>query len=191
MVDLLDGDRHDHVARRGLARQRVASLSQLEGEPFLFIVNFQIPGDPPVSIVSYFALPRLNHDDAPSPAVVKFYKMFDRFKDLPENETDRLAAWGISRPPANMSKSSSRSSLSSNDQTAEEGLGSDDKESLSTLPPSSSSWFPSDVSWPSPYEPGALPPTDFRNARFKLIPQITEGEAKNIIIIIFIHSYFV
>lgn len=40
----------------------------------------------------------------------------------------------------------------------------------------SSGWkIPSDISWPDPYEPGALPQSDFRNSRFKLIPTVTEG----------------
>ena len=32
-----------------------------------------------------------------------------------------------------------------------------------------------DVTWPSPSDRGVLPPTDFRNERFKLIPNIPEG----------------
>lgn len=41
-----------------------------------------------------------------------------------------------------------------------------------------SSWrmnVPRDITWPDPTEPGAFPPDDFRNKRFKLIPVITEG----------------
>lgn len=39
-----------------------------------------------------------------------------------------------------------------------------------------SAWkMPSDISWPDPHEPGALPPDDFRNMRFKLVPLVTEG----------------
>jgi hypothetical protein len=51
------------------------------------------------------------------------------------------------------------------------------KKDASTKKPSS--WtnrgMPSDITWPSPYEPGALPITDFRNKRFKLIPCVIEG----------------
>ena len=40
----------------------------------------------------------------------------------------------------------------------------------------SSGWrVPSDITWPTAYDKGALPPTDFRNERFKLIPSITIG----------------
>jgi hypothetical protein len=35
--------------------------------------------------------------------------------------------------------------------------------------------MPSDITWPEASEPGALPPSDFRNMRFKLIPSVTEG----------------
>ena len=42
-------DRHDHVVTRGLARRRREAIAALPSRPFQFIVNFQIPGDPPVS----------------------------------------------------------------------------------------------------------------------------------------------
>ena len=42
-----------------------------------------------------------------------------------------------------------------------------------------SSWLkmPSDITWPDPADPGlgTLPPEDFRNKRFKLLPMITDG----------------
>ena len=42
--------------------------------------------------------------------------------------------------------------------------------------PTSSGWrVPSDITWPTPYDKGSLPPSDFRNERFKLIPSITIG----------------
>jgi hypothetical protein len=49
-VEAKDGDRHDHVASRGLAKQRREAISALPGNPFVIVANFQIPGDPPVSI---------------------------------------------------------------------------------------------------------------------------------------------
>lgn len=51
----IDGDRHDHIARRAGVRRRIAALRNVS--PFILVLNFQIPGDPPVSLVSYFALP--------------------------------------------------------------------------------------------------------------------------------------
>ncbi len=42
-------------------------------------------------------------------------------------------------------------------------------------PAKGSAWLPADITWPTAYDPGALPPTDYRNERFKLIPSITEG----------------
>ncbi len=47
-VESKDGDRHDHVASRGLAKQRREKIASLPGNPFQIIINFQIPGDPPV-----------------------------------------------------------------------------------------------------------------------------------------------
>lgn len=49
-VEPKDGDRHDHVASRGLARKRVETIAALPGSPFQLVINFQIPGDPPVSL---------------------------------------------------------------------------------------------------------------------------------------------
>ena len=41
---------------------------------------------------------------------------------------------------------------------------------------SSSGWkIPSDITWPTAYDKGSLPPTDYRNERMKLIPSITLG----------------
>ena len=46
------------------------------------------------------------------------------------------------------------------------------------VPPvaSSSGWkIPSDITWPTAYDKGSLPSSDYRNERFKLIPSITVG----------------
>ena len=41
---------------------------------------------------------------------------------------------------------------------------------------SSGGWkIPTDITWPNAHDKGALPPSDFRNERFKLIPSITLG----------------
>jgi hypothetical protein len=37
-------DRHDHIVSKGLAKRRMEAISNSAGNPFLFIVNFQIPG---------------------------------------------------------------------------------------------------------------------------------------------------
>jgi hypothetical protein len=47
-----DGNRHDHIVSRGAAKRRLEALRTLPDKPFLFIINFQIPGDPPVSRVT-------------------------------------------------------------------------------------------------------------------------------------------
>lgn len=53
----LYGDRIDHISAIGTARRRVETLVGLEEKPFVFVFNLQLPGDPPISIVSYFVLP--------------------------------------------------------------------------------------------------------------------------------------
>lgn len=54
-VESRDGDRHDHIAVRGMAKARREAIAALPGNPFQFIVNFQIPGDPPVSIIHFLS----------------------------------------------------------------------------------------------------------------------------------------
>ena len=98
-VEAGDGDRHDHIVSRGKAKQRLEALRTLPEELFFFILNFQIPGDPPVSIVSYFAVPLDLMERHPSRATAKFLEMFERFVDAPRTERERYAAWGVSAPP--------------------------------------------------------------------------------------------
>eukprot|EP00968_Pinguiococcus_pyrenoidosus_P012271 scaffold1070_cov245-Pinguiococcus_pyrenoidosus.AAC.25 len=79
--------RHFHIAARGIAAERVAFLQAMPSQPFLFIFNMQIPGDPPVSIVNYFGIPRsllesVAIDEPLSPDATpeqKFYYMLKRF----------------------------------------------------------------------------------------------------------------
>ena len=44
-----EGDSHFHVATQGVIKRRVEAALCLQHPPFLFIINFQLPGDPPVS----------------------------------------------------------------------------------------------------------------------------------------------
>lgn len=148
-VEPQDGERHDHVASMGLARKRIEAISSLPGNPFIFVINFQIPGDPPVSMVAFFAMPPNILDRFPGMSTEKFVKLFKNFANL-GTEEERLASWGIhSDSPA---------------PSGGNGNG-------------GSSWLkvPSDIQWPSPQEPGAYPQTDFRNKRIKLIANITDG----------------
>ena len=51
-----------------------------------------------VSIVAFFAVPPnvINRDNISSDdEISKFMRLFKRFINIPETETDRLAAWGI------------------------------------------------------------------------------------------------
>jgi hypothetical protein len=51
------GDRLDHLSAIGRVRRRVQIMSQIQDKPFILLLNLQIPGDPPVSIVFYFIIP--------------------------------------------------------------------------------------------------------------------------------------
>lgn len=43
-----DGDRHDHVCSRDAVQRRIEAVLSLRDPPFLFVMNFQVPGNPPV-----------------------------------------------------------------------------------------------------------------------------------------------
>lgn len=255
------------MALRGVAKERREAISRLPGHPFQMIINFQIPGDPPVSIVTFFALPvdlrqRHSHD----PDIDKFIRLFEQFIRLPSSEDQRLATWGIIRKPGFFDRldhelfdSQDEESFlcdledpdeskpqdgqtRQNDPNEEEILDGESLRGSKTSPngstvgrfdeerfsrfkkrldrqanqiaqmqaaeddsvasgidrnryhvpeefqvkngkhtsqgPASGGWIklPSDITWPDPFEPGALPPTDFRNMRFKLTPAVTEGK---------------
>lgn len=142
------GDRHDHICSKGLAKKRIEAISSLPGKPFIFVINFQIPGDPPISMVAYFALPPNILEMRPGIETERFIKTLKKFADV-GTEEERLASW------------------SSTD-------GGDVGGCTNTT---SSSWLkvPSDIQWPIPQEHGAYPQSDYRNKRFKLIANITDG----------------
>jgi hypothetical protein len=67
-----DGDRDDHVAIKGRVKRRLDILNNLTDKPFVFILNFQIPGDPPVSLVAYYLVPSNLLDRRPGSTTEKF-----------------------------------------------------------------------------------------------------------------------
>jgi Protein ENHANCED DISEASE RESISTANCE 2, C-terminal len=147
------------VAQRGRARDRVEEIARNAGNPFQFIVNFQIPGDPPVSIVAFFAVPPYFEDSIKDAETRQFYTMFKKFIDLPRTEEARMKLWGLPKAPEEDSEVGA----------AAGGAGG-----------KGGGWFkmPSDITWPDGTEPGSLPQEDFRNVRCKLVPLITEGTAR-------------
>jgi hypothetical protein len=59
---------------------QVEEMAQLDDKPFLFILNFQVPGDPPLSLVYYFALPASvinGSGDPEDPFMATFCKYLD------------------------------------------------------------------------------------------------------------------
>lgn len=94
-IDLIEvekkycSDRIDHIASKGIVKKRLDVLCGLVDDPFVFILNIQIPGDPPVSIVCYFAIPsswRSSTDKA-------YIDLVDRFFDIPTAEEERRRLW--------------------------------------------------------------------------------------------------
>lgn len=115
-------------------------------------MNFQIPGDPPVSIMSIFAgspsltevLPNDTEDTACYKRMCQTY-----FNSTFENEVDRLDSWGL------------------DDSNGNDGLNPSHQQDMG----SKSTWkLPSDITWGSPREPGVYPITDFKNMRFVRLP---------------------
>jgi hypothetical protein len=105
------GDRHDHISRIGKVKERIEILSQLEEQPFVFLVNIQLPGDPPLSIVFYFVIPSYFHENVDhSPELQKVRKLYEKLIDLPISETSSLDSSldNLSSETANSSKSWTR-----------------------------------------------------------------------------------
>eukprot|EP00903_Cladosiphon_okamuranus_P009850 g9360.t1 len=50
--------RIDHIASRGACRERVEAMTSGDDAPFLFIMNIQVRGTPPLSMVAYWAVNR-------------------------------------------------------------------------------------------------------------------------------------
>jgi hypothetical protein len=86
-------DRYDHIAAHPKIQARIATLMAAldEEKPFIYVVNIQIPGNPPVNCVFYFAVPHYFHKDCEpgsdgtpaDPVKQKAKKMWERFIDIP------------------------------------------------------------------------------------------------------------
>jgi hypothetical protein len=121
-------------------------LCSLPEPPLMYIMNFQIPGDPPVSIMSIFAA-------SPTIAVISptdtedticYKKMWQNYYNSTfETEADRLESWGL------------------DDSNGSDGLNPTPHDASKA-----GGWkLPSDITWGSPKEPGVYPITDFKNMR--------------------------
>jgi hypothetical protein len=151
IADTLHLHRHDHIASQGAVKARLEALKTIDEPPFVFVMNFQIPGDPPISIVSMFAVP----PELSEPISVKdseemqaHKRLWQAFIDMPSSEEERIAKC-----------------VQAEREADEEAAGS-----------YFSSWrAPSDITWGAKEEPGVFPRNDFKNQRFKLVPTVTEG----------------
>ena len=100
MVELFEvepkyGPRIDHVSSLGKCKERIEAITSLEDSPFVLVLNIQIPGDPPVSIVSYFVIPAEYRQNNTGDDHQKYIRLLDKFLDVPITEKARLAEWGI------------------------------------------------------------------------------------------------
>lgn len=87
------GERLDHIAAIGRVKRRIEIMNGLPGNPFVIVLNLQIPGDPPVSIVFYFLVPTTFYPGRnPSDGLDGARDLFRKFIDIPltpvVNETD-------------------------------------------------------------------------------------------------------
>ena len=78
------GDRLDHISAIGRVKRRIEIMHALPGNPFVIVLNLQIPGDPPCSIVFYFIVPLSfypgkSDTDGLNPA----RELFKKFIDFP------------------------------------------------------------------------------------------------------------
>lgn len=74
--------RKDHIVSKGKAAALLQEMLALEGQPFIFVVNFQVPGDPPLSMVHFFGIP--DRASCP-PDAGPFFRMLDKFLHFTNN----------------------------------------------------------------------------------------------------------
>ena len=84
------GDRLDHIAALGRVKRRIEIMHNLPGNPFVIILNLQIPGDPPCSIVFYFLVPLSFYNGSSSTSsssnsdgLDNTRELFKKFIDIP------------------------------------------------------------------------------------------------------------
>lgn len=119
--------RIDHVGLNEKVQRRIDIIRKsLVDPPYILLINLQIPGDPPISIVAYFALPKKyipsfileedpllqgmhdEKDTSLSPVDVIAKSMVHQFLDIPltgSQENLRLARWGLASSTTSMSNS--------------------------------------------------------------------------------------
>ncbi len=125
-----------HISSIGLCKRRldeyIASTPEGKKQPFLFIVNVMVPGDPIVNVVLWWALDQEMADKMLMSDATKL--MLERYIAIPGSGYERRE---------DKDKSVNSSSCSEADDSCVSG--------------------------------GLFPASDFRNERFKLIPNIVEG----------------
>lgn len=93
-------DRTDHIALLPEVQDVIEVISSLDEKPFVFILNIQLPGDPPVNLVFYIAIPPMPEDSERDIRVA--YDLFNRFVNIP-----------LSGPPPKPSENAEKKSAKS------------------------------------------------------------------------------
>lgn len=165
------GDRHDHIARYGIVKKRIAVIRRLPDVHSVLLLNIQLPGDPPISSCCYFAVPKAFFEDADTAKTAGMYK---KFMDIPSKEkVGSESSKSDHSNTAGVTPSAPASCLwPPPDRHLSDALPSDDEEpSISTT---KKKWG-TDIVWPAEGEPGVLSKKSFQNQRFKLVPQMVEA----------------
>ncbi|CAN0083018.1 unnamed protein product [Pylaiella littoralis] len=172
--------RVDHIASRGICRERVEAMTSGYGAPFLFIMNIQVRGTPPLSMVAYWAVDRQGLQDAMHDAA-----RADGDEDSGRGDTDAIpvderaadTAGDDKGPPGEVSGRLARPATEEEEVEAEAEAPRQGKTFLGIVARYAD--FPvssfggddcgmMDEAPPRPY-------SDERNARFKLIPRVIGG----------------
>jgi len=81
-----EAGRIDHIASTERVKAQIQKVTEFYNEAFLFILNFQVPGNPRLNMVTYSGVPEeflevLSEDRGTATAQA----MFERFLDLPDD----------------------------------------------------------------------------------------------------------
>lgn len=93
-------DRIDHVVDTlKQVKDVVDIISSLDDKPFVFVLNIQLPGNPPVNLLYYIAIPSFeslllnseNPNNCDPTVLKKSYNLFQKFIDIPISKSSSFA----------------------------------------------------------------------------------------------------
>ncbi|CAN0411886.1 unnamed protein product, partial [Ectocarpus sp. 12 AP-2014] len=166
--------RIDHIASRGTCRERVEAMTSGDDAPFLFIMNIQVRGTPPVSMVAYWAVDRQGLEEAKDAVTAA-----GTLQGVPGDHTDTTEAAvdesdtknGLGQSIGESNGLTGAGPQGEGDVSGRERVFSRIVASYADIPVSSfggDECSMMDTAPPPPY-------SDERNTRFKLIPRVIGG----------------